>query len=202
MGYSDVRHYPGGLSEWMQSAPARVAHVEPVVDQGARGEAVSSRFERRHPTNILYALADRPVNALFQWWLLMVAACGGAYWLLQMFVPGGVLEANGAPLGHDGRALLTAVYFSAVTATSVGYGDIIPIGIARLVAIGESMAGLVIFGMLISKFVSRRQEELIGKIHRIAFEDRLDRLRTNLQLVRTELQTAAQLCEGHAVAPP
>src|SRR5207248_2086003 len=33
-------------------------------------------------------------------------------------------------------------------------------------------------------------------------EDRLGRVRTNLHLVRTELQTAAQLCEGHEIAPP
>src|SRR5262249_52483801 len=73
---------------------------------------------------------------------------------------------------------------------------------ARPLAIAESIAGLVLFGMLVSKFVSRRQDELISEIHRIAFEDRLGRLRTNLHLVRTELQTAAQLCEGRDVAPP
>src|SRR2546430_1380582 len=77
-----------------------------------------------------------------------------------------------------------------------------PIFRSRLLAIAESIAGLVLFGMLISKFVSRRQEELISEIHRIAFEDRLGRVRTNLHLVRTELQTTAQLCEGHEIAPP
>jgi hypothetical protein len=56
--------------------------------------------------------------------------------------------------------------------------------------------------MVISKFVSRRQEQVIGEIHRIAFEERLDRVRTNLHLVRTELQVAAQMCEGYPSAPP
>src|SRR5437588_11621844 len=100
------------------------------------------------------------------------------------------------------RSFHAALYFSAVTATSVGYGDIVPTGIARVLAIAESMGGLVLFGMLVSKFVSRRQEELIGESHRIACEERLDRVRTNLHLVRTELQTTAQLCEGHEIAPP
>jgi hypothetical protein len=113
-----------------------------------------------------------------------------------------VLETNRGAVRPDVLGLLSAVYFSAVTATSVGYGDIVPRGAARLLAIIESIAGLVIFGCLISKFVSRRQEELIGEIHRIAFEDRLGRIRTNLHLVRTEVQATSRLCEGHEIAPP
>jgi len=75
-------------------------------------------------------------------------------------------------------------------------------GSARLLAIAESVAGLIIFGCVISKFVSRRQEQSIGEIHRIAFEDRLGRVRTNLHRVRTELLAAAALCEGHDIPPP
>src|SRR5262249_26242890 len=47
-----------------------------------------------------------------------------------------------------------------------------------------------------------RQEELLAETHRIAFEDRLGRVRTNLHLVRTELQETARMCEGRAIAPP
>jgi hypothetical protein len=51
------------------------------------------------------------------------------------------------------------------------------------------------------------REELIGEIHHIAFEERLGRVRTNLLLVRAELQATASLCEGQdmtqsAVASP
>src|SRR5581483_9114419 len=98
--------------------------------------------------------------------------------------------------------LLSAIYFSAVTATSIGYGDIVPHGIARALAIGEGAAGLILFGCVVSKFVSRRQEELLAETHRIAFEDRLGRVRTNLHLVRTEVQETARLCEGRDVPPP
>src|SRR5262249_12789369 len=112
------------------------------------------------------------------------------------------LETGGGKVGADAWGLLSALYFSAVTATSVGYGDIVPVGGARLLAIAESIAGLVIFGCVISKFVSRRQEEVIGEIHSIGLEDRLGRVRTNLHLVRTEVQATARLCEGHDMAPP
>jgi hypothetical protein len=70
-----------------------------------------------------------------------------------------------------------------------------------VIAIGESIAGLILFGCVVSKFVSRRQEALIGEIHHIAFEERLGRVRTNLLLVRAELQATARLCEGQAMPP-
>jgi hypothetical protein len=146
-------------------------------------------------------LSNRSIASLFTLWLGIVVGSGMVYWLFEWLQTSG-LQTNGAPIAHDVHGLLAALYFSAVTATSVGYGDIVPTGLARPLAIVESMAGLVLFGMLISKFVSRRQEELIGEIHRIAFEERLDRVRTNLHLVRTELQTTTQLCEGQGTAPP
>ena len=77
-----------------------------------------------------------------------------------------------------------------------------PSGAARVLAILEGVAGLILFGCVVSKFVSHRQEELIGEIHRIAFEDRLGRVRTNLLLVRTEVQATARLCAGQDLPPP
>jgi hypothetical protein len=147
------------------------------------------------------ALGDQSVGALFRSWVAIVAIGGVVFWALGWF-PAHALRANGAAIPPDAAGFLSALYFSAVTATSVGYGDIVPVGLARVLAIGESVAGLILFGCVISKFVSRRQEQLIGEIHRIAFEDRLGRVRTNLHLVRTEVQATANLCEGLDIAPP
>ena len=158
-----------------------------------RARSASARF--------VDALADRSVAELFIYWMTIVAGCGVAYWLLERASPLS-LSSGGAGLGSGGWGLVSALYFSAVTATSVGYGDIVPTGIARLLAVAESMAGLILFGCVVSKFVSRRQEQLIDNIHHIAFEERLGRVRTNLLLVRAELQTTARLCEGREMAPP
>ena len=199
LGYSNVRHYPGGLSEWIEletpgpSAPsASSAHSTHAARPTAR-RSLSSRF--------VDALADRSVGALFRLWIGIVLLCAVVYWLLA-WSPRDVLMSSSGAVETGLRGLLPALYFSAVTATSVGYGDIVPTGAARAIAIFESIAGLVLFGCVISKFVSRRQEQLIGEIHRIAFEDRLGRVRTNLLLVRTELQATARLCEGRDIPPP
>ena len=58
----------------------------------------------------------------------------------------------------------------------------------------ESVAALLIFGCLISKLVSRRQEALAEETHRLTFESRLGRVRVNLHLVLTDLQGIAKLC--------
>ena len=141
------------------------------------------------------------MTALFVLWLEIVTGCAVVYWLLNLAAEPAMVS-GGMPVGSGLRGFLSAVYFSAVTATSIGYGDIVPHGAARVVAIVEGIAGLILFGCVVSKFVSRRQEELIGEIHRIAFDDRLGRVRTNLHLVRTEIQETLRLCEGHEVAPP
>jgi hypothetical protein len=145
--------------------------------------------------------AERSVSGLFWLWIEIVALCGVSYWVLAS-IGVGALIAHERSLSVDLSGLVSAMYFSAVTATSVGYGDIVPIGFARVLAIGEGIAGLILFGCVVSKFVSRRQEQLIGEIHHIAFEDRLGRVRTNLHLVRTELHATARLCEGSDMPPP
>jgi hypothetical protein len=147
------------------------------------------------------ALAECSVGTLFRIWLGLVAGCGALYWMIGL-TGATALVSNRQPLAGGGYGLVEAVYFSAVTATSVGYGDIVPTGAARGLAIAEGIAGLILFGCVVSKFVSRRQEQLIGEIHHIAFEDRLGRVRTNLHLVRTEVQSTLRLCEGRDMAPP
>ena len=152
-------------------------------------------------TRFIDALSDRSVGGLFRLWLEIVIGCGVTFWALNESSIG-VLTSGGARIPAGVSGLFSAIYFSAVTATSVGYGDIVPSGIARVLAIAEGIAGLILFGCVVSKFVSRRQEELLAETHRIAFEDRLGRVRTNLHLVRTEIQETARICEGRAVPPP
>ena len=217
LGYTDVRHYQGGLAEWLE-AKTSTASAGPETVPTAHGhagarQAVATRRVGSLPrvglpgrvSRIAYALADQSVSRLFRLWLEVVVACGVIYWLLGALSFGALRSAEGPiPAGVSSgiSGLLSAVYFSAVTATSVGYGDIVPVGLARVVAIAEGGAGLILFGCVVSKFVSRRQEQLLGETHRIAFEDRLGRVRTNLHLVRTELQETARLCEGRAEPPP
>jgi hypothetical protein len=208
LAYTNVRHYPGGLTEWrehespdLRSSASDAAPAAAADAPSATARPASTANAASPSTRFIAALADRPVSALFRLWLAIVLLCGVAYWAL-IWIDASTLSTASRAVGTGVDGFFSALYFSAVTATSIGYGDIVPTGVARLLAIAEAVAGLILFGCVVSKFVSRRQDVLIGQIHHIAFEDRLGRVRTNLLLVRAELQATARLCEGQEMAPP
>ena len=146
----------------------------------------------------LLDLVDRLSTArLSAIWLALVIACGAAYWLIDLSGGAGLVEA-GARVSTNLGGLLTAIYFSFITATSVGYGDVLPVGATRILAVAEAVAGLLIFGLLIAKFVSYRQDMLVREIHSVTFEERLARVQTNLHLVVSELLAIAVLCDDGA----
>ena len=137
----------------------------------------------------------RTTGQLLHLWLGIILVCALAYWLAGMLPRRAALIEFGQPVAMTVGGLLKALYFSFVTATSVGFGDVLPVGPARGLAVAEAIAGLLIFGAIVAKFVSRRQERLAEETHRIAFEGRLDRVQTNLHLVLSDLQRIAALCD-------
>lgn len=71
--------------------------------------------------------------------LLEIALFGTATWVLLTFAPlAGSLGGNGV------TALLDCLYLSASAYTTVGYGDIVPVGAIRLVTSMESLIGLIL----------------------------------------------------------
>jgi hypothetical protein len=68
------------------------------------------------------------------------------YWILVVYDP----ASTGAALTHVEGGVMTAlpdfVYFSIVTFTTTGFGDVIPHGALRLIAGVESLNGLVMIG--------------------------------------------------------
>jgi len=140
----------------------------------------------------LEILANWPLERLVGFWLGMIVVFGLIYWLAGLGMGWG-LQAGNHIVEPNIEGLGTAIYFSFVTALSIGYGDVIPTGALRIPAVIEGVAGLLIFGCVISKLVSRRQEELTEEIHRTTFEERLDRVRTNLHLVFSDLGVVQQL---------
>ncbi|MGH7924221.1 MAG: potassium channel family protein, partial [Candidatus Binatus sp.] len=150
---------------------------------------------RRFDSSLLDLIQRRSTLQLFLIWLGMILLSGLAYWLGALIGEHGLVEV-GRPVGADAKGLASALYFSFVTATSIGYGDVVPVGAARVFAVAEAITGLLIFGAVVAKFVSHRQEELVSDIHRITFEERLDRVQSNLHMVISELLSIAAMCEA------
>lgn len=218
LGYTNLRVYQGGIADWVESGsptesvtdtPPPEPNPDPPVTMpigpplnaapdGAvgRGPARLSRMGR-FDKSILDLVQQRSTLELFLIWIGTILLSGSCFWLGALIGEHGLVE-GGIPLGADLNGFVSALYFSFVTATSIGYGDIVPIGVGRVVAVIEAVTALLIFGAVVAKFVSHRQEELVSEIHRVTFEERLDRVQTNLHMVVSELLSLTSMCEAHA----
>ena len=77
-----------------------------------------------------------------------------AYWLVDQLTPGGAFSFN-TPAGTRSMNGFTGFYFSFVTLSTVGYGDITPVSrIARWLAAMEAMTGLLYVAVLIARLVA------------------------------------------------
>src|SRR5262245_60525524 len=77
-----------------------------------------------------------------------------AYWLVGQLAAGGAFAFNTA-VEKQSMLGFHAFYFSFVTLSTVGYGDITPVSkIARMLAAMEAMTGLLYVAVLIARLVS------------------------------------------------
>jgi hypothetical protein len=96
---------------------------------------------RRVDTNVI-------MGALCAYVLLGVAF-GGGYVLLETRFPGSFATAGDNPVRQ------TLMYFSFVTMTTLGYGDVAPVsGFARFLAVLEALVGQVYLVVLLARLVT------------------------------------------------
>jgi hypothetical protein len=77
-----------------------------------------------------------------------------AYWLVDQVTPGGAFSFN-SNRGAQSMNGFTGFYFSFITLSTVGYGDITPVSqAARWLAAMEAMTGLLYVAVLIARLVS------------------------------------------------
>ena len=197
LGYNHLRHYVGGMADWIDHHCEVEKYDSAVVRMSIRP---TRQFTALRNISWLEVIADWSLERLIGFWLGMILVFGIVYWLAGIGMGWG-LQAGSVAVKPDLDGFGTAIYFSFVTALSIGYGDVIPIGPLRVLAVIEGIAGLLVFGCVISKLVSRRQEELTAEIYRTTFEDRLDRVRTNLHLVFSDLGMVQQLQAEQGALP-
>jgi hypothetical protein len=77
-----------------------------------------------------------------------------AYWFVDQVTPGGAFSFN-TQRGEHSMNGFTGFYFSFITLSTVGYGDITPVSrAARWLAAMEAMTGLLYVAVLIARLVS------------------------------------------------
>ena len=124
-------------------------------------------------------------------WLLVVACFGLLYWFTSG--AGSYLEFSDSKEQVTDAA--TAIYFSFVTATTTGFGDVIPYGFFKVVAILEVVFGLLLLAVVTSKLVSIKQDAILEELYELSFTERINHIRASLLLFRQNIDRIVTLLE-------
>ncbi|RMG11562.1 MAG: hypothetical protein D6731_15340 [Planctomycetota bacterium] len=123
---------------------------------------------RRHILDENYIAEFHQRHPLLFWLWSLTSDCGRSFARWGLVTAGIVLlfaflyERTGLDHGHHPAGLLTALYFSVVTMTTLGYGDVQPNSpLGQLLVMGQVVLGYLALGGLISIFgnkMSRRAD--------------------------------------------
>lgn len=155
----------------------------------------------KRPLHFIRLLDKVSFKQIFLFWVGYMFIFGIFYYLLSFADGQGVLY-HGAPLGNGMSGFVTAEYFSFITAASAsqGYGDVFPHGASRALAVIEAVSGLVIFGAIISKLLSQKQETLLQEVYDISFDEKINRIRSAFYLFRTDVNKIVDKIENNAIS--
>lgn len=97
-------------------------------------------------------------------YLLLGLLWSFAYTLLALLDPDAFLYSTGPGNTHEVMRGITSIYFSFITLSTVGYGDITPAhDMARMFAASEAMTGTLFVAILISRLVSMYSNQPVAK---------------------------------------
>ncbi len=133
----------------------------------------------------VYAFIDKlSFIHIFSFWAILVIIFGLLYFYFEQ--PGTFLLYN-AP-GNPTIDLKDTVYFSFIAATTTGFGDIIPFGFFKIIAVIEVILGLMLLAMVTSKLVSIKQDVILSEIYELSLNEKVNGLRSSLLLFRQNLE--------------
>ena len=119
-------------------------------------------------------------------WIMGILLFGFIYFSLT-FTNQPLINNNG-PLTRDVIGLGNSMYFSFITALTIGYNDIVPVGYAKLAVIIEAIFSIAILGIFIAKIVSVKQEELMHEVEELSFEESTNSAISELYIFRNDLK--------------
>ena len=129
-------------------------------------------------------------------WSGILIMFGFLYYLLKSTSSFLLYSANQKPV----VGLFDHIYFSFISATSTGFGDIIPVGGYKVIAIVEVIFGLVLLAFVTSKLVSIKQDIILSEIYEISFHEKINRVRSSLLLFRQNISRIIERVEDKSIS--
>ena len=135
-------------------------------------------------------------------WLLTILFSAVVYWATSNYMDGHGLMCTMHREMETPGSFPTALYFSCVTTTTLGYGDFAPEGISRVFAIFQAFIGMAVVGAVISKILTRHQGHTIAETNLIAVAERSARVLTALNEQLVEFQEISRSKEHDDLDKP
>ncbi|MFT4928992.1 MAG: hypothetical protein ACI8WB_005116 [Phenylobacterium sp.] len=111
---------------------------------------ISSRF-----VDLFCGYGEKPLNVI-SFSMTLIFICSLCYFALGVQADGVFTAFNLAhSLEQNAYAFASCLYFSVVTFTTLGYGDITPIGLSRIVAALEAFSGSFTLALFVVVFVKK-----------------------------------------------
>lgn len=152
------------------------------------------------PLNLIERVQSLPYGTLFLLWGTLVIGFAAAYFAVHTFTEGHGLT----PLATEDpvRTLFNALYFSIITSTTIGYGDIVPLGLAKVFAAIQGISSFFLMTIFVAKLVSHRQEIAIQQVHKLTFEQIFHNVREGLYVIRKDFDRLIHEAHRHEHLSP
>jgi len=141
---------------------------------------------------LLRSLKKKSMNAwfdklsflhIFLIWAIVIVMFGLAY----HFLTKGTSYLYQSLGDKTSLSVFDTIYFSFITATTTGFGDIIPFGGFRILALIEVVCGLLLLAFAMSKLVSIKQDIILNEVYEISLGEKISRIRSSLLLFRQNI---------------
>jgi len=83
-----------------------------------------------------------------------------------------------------------ALYFSVVTVSSLGYGDMHPMGFSKFLACAEVITGLIVLGILLAKVTSARLSHHVSRLYRSEIQKNMEEFTEGFRNLQSKLKEA------------
>lgn len=145
---------------------------------------------------LLHLVNEVSLARLFAAMVAVVLLFAGAYWYAGQH---GLLDFMWETKEYVSYG--DAVYFSIVTISSLGYGDIRPLGWARLLVGMEVFTGLAFFGLIVTKVSSVKQDYILRRMYGEAVDEKIAQLLVQLEEQRALYRTTSALLLDGEIDP-
>ncbi len=98
------------------------------------------------------------------------------------------------PYGHGTNiknlSWFDSLYYCVITFSSLGYGDILPVGFGKLIACLEVLSGLILTAIFVGKIASERQSAMLRLVYTSEHQRRLVEFEKEIYVLNNEFDNA------------